>query len=47
MAQTFSEQIRALQGPALLSFGLGPFFLFGAIWAYGLLLLLLKSEIAV
>lgn len=30
---TSSEQIRAWSGPALLSYGFRPFFLFGAIWA--------------
>ena len=30
---TSSEQIRAYTGPALLSFGFRPFFLFGALWA--------------
>lgn len=30
---TSAEKIRAWQGPAILSFGFRPFFLFGAIWA--------------
>ena len=30
---TSAEQIRSYAGPALLSFGFRPFFLFGAIWA--------------
>lgn len=30
---TSAEQIRAFEGPALLSYGFRPFFLFGAIWA--------------
>ena len=34
MARTSAEQMRAWQGPALLSFGFRPFFLFGAIWAF-------------
>lgn len=33
MAQSSAEQMRAWQGPALLSFGFRPFFLFGAVWA--------------
>lgn len=33
MAQTSSEQMRAWNGPALLSFGFRPFFLFSAVWA--------------
>lgn len=33
MAQTSAEQMRAWRGPALLSFGFRPFFLFGALWA--------------
>jgi len=33
MAQTSAERIRAWQGPALLSYGFRPFFLFGALWA--------------
>ncbi len=32
MAQSSAEQIRGWTGPALLSFGFRPFFLFGAIW---------------
>ena len=28
-----AEQVRAWQGPALLSYGFRPFFLGGAIWA--------------
>jgi uncharacterized protein involved in response to NO len=33
MALSSSEQLLAWRGPALLSFGFRPFFLFGAIWA--------------
>jgi uncharacterized protein involved in response to NO len=30
---TSAEQIRAFRGPAILSYGFRPFFLFGALWA--------------
>ena len=30
---TSAEQIRAFTGPAILSYGFRPFFLFGALWA--------------
>ena len=30
---TSAEQIRNFQGPAILSYGFRPFFLFGALWA--------------
>jgi len=33
MAQSSAEQIRAWQGPAILSFGFRPFFFLGALWA--------------
>ena len=33
MVNSSAEQMRAWQGPALLSFGFRPFFLFGAVWA--------------
>jgi len=33
MSRTSADQMRAWQGPALLSFGFRPFFLLGAIWA--------------
>jgi len=33
LAQTSAEQIREWSGPAILSFGFRPFFLFGALWA--------------
>ena len=33
MADKSAEQIRAFTGPAILSYGFRPFFLFGAIWA--------------
>lgn len=33
MAQTSAERMRAWSGPALLSFGFRPFFLFGALWS--------------
>jgi len=33
MAISSAEQIRAWQGPAILSYGFRPFFLFGALWA--------------
>ena len=29
---TLSEQMRSWTGPALFSYGFGPFFLFGAVW---------------
>jgi len=30
---TTAEQMRTYDGPAILSYGFRPFFLFGAIWA--------------
>ncbi|RKF16166.1 NnrS family protein [Roseovarius spongiae] len=39
MAQTSAEQMRQWQGPAILSFGFRPFFLFGALWAAGAMVL--------
>ncbi|SFP19768.1 uncharacterized protein involved in response to NO [Cohaesibacter marisflavi] len=33
MTQSSAEQMRRWQGPAILSYGFRPFFLFGAIWA--------------
>lgn len=43
MTTTSAEQMRTWQGPALLSFGFRPFFLFGAVWAVLAMLLWLPA----
>ncbi|WP_417268182.1 NnrS family protein [Celeribacter baekdonensis] len=39
MAHSSAEQMRQWQGPALFSYGFRPFFLFGALWAGGAMVL--------